>query len=82
MATLQAVPTRHHHTEQVSGILTNQHLTGPNLKRDRGMGKKTQHKMASKQQAIATILCEELQGSNCVYKSQDAPARGIGPPPV
>ena len=38
--------------------------------------------MASKQQAIATTLCEELQGSNCVYKSQDAPARGIGPPPV
>ena len=31
---------------------------------------------------IATTLCEELQASNCVYKSQGAPARGIGPPPV
>ena len=27
------------------------------------------HKMAHKQQAIATTLYEELQASNCVYKS-------------
>ena len=33
------------------------YLTGPDLKRKGGMGK-TQHKMASKQQAIATTLCE------------------------
>ena len=45
------------------------------------MGKKPKHKMACKQQAIATTLCEELQASNCIYKSQGAPARGIGPPP-
>ena len=31
--------------------------TGPDLKRKRGMGKR-QHKMVSKQQAIATTLCE------------------------
>ena len=37
------------------------------------------HKLAHKQQAIATTLCEELQASNCVYKSQGTPARGIGP---
>ena len=36
--------------------------------------------MAYKQQAIATTLCKEVQASNCVYKSQDAPATGIGPP--
>ena len=40
------------------------------------------HKMARKQQAIATTLYEELQASNCVYKSRGAPARGIGPPLV
>ena len=38
--------------------------------------------MARKQQAIATIPCEKLQASNCVYKSRGAPARGIGPPLV
>ena len=38
--------------------------------------------MARKQQAIATTLCEELQASNCAYKSRRAPARGIGPPLV
>ena len=38
--------------------------------------------MAHKQQAIATTLCKELQASNCVYKSRDAPATGIWPPPV
>ena len=32
MATLQAAPTRHRHTEQFSGIRTNQHLPGPDLK--------------------------------------------------
>ena len=36
--------------------------------------------MARKQQAIAATLCEELQASNCICKSQGAPARGIGPP--
>ena len=40
------------------------------------------HKMARKQQAIATTLYEELQASNCVHKSRGAPARGIGPPLV
>ena len=40
------------------------------------------HEMACKQQAIATTLCEELEASNCVSKSQGAPARGIRPPPV
>ena len=38
--------------------------------------------MTSKQQAIRTTLCEELQASNCIYKSQGTPARGIGPPPA
>ena len=41
---------------------------------------KPKHKLTRKQQAIATTLCEELQASNCIYKSQGAPARGIGPP--
>ena len=83
MATLRAAPTGHSHNEQFSGILTNQYLPGPYLKREGGRdGKKPKHKMARKQQAIATTLCEELQASNCVYKSQGAPARGIGPPIV
>ena len=81
MATLRAAPTRHSHNEQFSGILTDQYLPGPYLKREGGRdGKKPKHKMARKQQAIATTLCEEMQASNCVYKSRGAPARGIGPP--
>ena len=43
---------------------------------------KPKHKMARKQQALATTLCEELQASNWIYKSRGAPARGIGPPLV
>ena len=39
MTTLRAAPTRHSHTEQFSGILTDQYLPGPNLKREGGMGK-------------------------------------------
>ena len=39
MATLRAAPTRHHHTEQFSGILTDQYLPGPYLKREGGMEK-------------------------------------------
>ena len=57
--------------------------TNTYLKREGGRdGKKPKHKMARKQQAIATTLCEELQTRNRVYKSQGAPVRGIGPPPV
>ena len=36
MATLRAAPTRHCHTEQFSGILTDQYLPGPYLKREGG----------------------------------------------
>ena len=32
-------PPPHRHTEQFSGILTDQYLTGPHLKREGGMGK-------------------------------------------
>ena len=39
MATLQAAPIRNRHTEQFSGILTNQYLPGPYLKREGGVEK-------------------------------------------
>ena len=39
MATLRAAPTRYRHTEQFSGVLTDQYLPGPYLKRERGMAK-------------------------------------------
>ena len=68
MATLRPAPIKHCHTEQVSGILTNQCLPGPYLKREGGMGK-AEHEIARKHQAIATTLCEELQTSNCIYMS-------------
>ena len=76
MATLGPGPTKNRHTEQFRGILTDLPQEGG---RD---GKKPKHKMARKQQAIATTLCKELQASNCIYKSRGAPVRGIGPPPV
>ena len=79
LATLLAAPTRHRHTEQFSGILTDPILTQP-TPRGREGWEKPKHKLARKQQAIATTLCEELQASNCVHKSRGAPARGIGPP--
>ena len=68
MATLRAAPTRHRHTEQFSGILKDQYLPSLYLKREGGMGK-TKAQLARKQKGIATTLCEELQASNCVYKS-------------
>ena len=78
METLQMAPNRHRHTEQFSGILTDQYLPGPYLKREGGMGKN----QSTKRQAIATTLFEELHASNCVYKTRGAPARSIGPPLV
>ena len=76
MATVRAAPKRHRHTEQFSGIFPDQYLPQEGG-RD---GKKPKHKMARKQLSIATTLCEELQASKCIYKSRDAPARGIRPP--
>ena len=60
--------------------LPTQYLPSPHQEGGREGWEKPKHKLARKQQAIATTLCEELQGSNCVYKSRGAPARGIGPP--
>ena len=50
MATLQAAPTRHHHTEQFSGIL-----------REGGLGKNTAQKWQARNKPIVSTLCEELQ---------------------
>ena len=65
MATLRAAPTRHHHTEQFSGILTDQYLPGPYLKRERGMGKNQSTKWYAKskllQQHFATN-CKQATG--------------------
>ena len=58
MATLRAAPTRHRQTEQFSGILTNQHLPGPDLKMEGGTGKKYSTKLQASNKAIAGILCE------------------------
>ena len=61
-------PTRHRHTEQISGVLpTNTYLAY--ISRGREGWEKLKHKLARKRQAIATTLCEELQASDCVYKS-------------
>ena len=73
--------TRHHHTEQFSGILmTNTYLA--HTSKGREGWEKTKAQKAHKQQAIATTLCEELQASNCTSESRGAPTRGIGPPLV
>ena len=68
--------------DSVEYLPTNTYLAHTSRRREGGMGKKPKHKMARKQQAIATTLCEELQASNCIYKSRGAPARGIRPPLV
>ena len=69
MATLWAAPTRHRHTEQFSGILYWPILTWP---RGREGWEKQKHKMAHKQQAIATTLCKELKQATA-YISHKVP---------
>ena len=81
MATLRAAPNRHRHTGTLQWNTYRPPTHLPILTREGGMGK-TKHKMAAKQQANATTLCEELRASNCVYKSQGAPTKCIGPPLV
>ena len=63
METLRAAPTKHR---------PNTYLAHTSRRREGW--EKPKHKLARKQQAIATTLCEELQASNCVYKSRGAPA--------
>ena len=60
--------TRHHHTEQFSGILTTNTYLALTSKGREGW-EKTKAQKAHKQQAIATTLCEELQASNCTSES-------------
>ena len=60
MATLQAAPTRHHHTEQFSGIL-----------REGGLGKNTAQKWQARNKPIVSTLSEELQAT--AYTSHEVP---------
>ena len=73
MATLRAVLTRHRHTEQFSGILTDQYLPGPYLKREGRMGKN--HAKAQNSTQI-TSYCKNT-ATNCkqatAYKSHEEP---------
>ena len=82
MATLQVVPHQvPSHWNTSVEYLPTPYLPSPSSQGKGGKGK-TKHKMAAKQQANATTLCEELRASNCVYKSQGAPTKCIGPPLV
>ena len=60
MATLQAAPTRHHHTQQFSGIL-----------REGGLGKNTAQKWQARNKPIVSTLCEELQAT--AYTRHEVP---------
>ena len=80
MATLRAAPTRHRHTEQFSGILTDQYLPGPYLQREGGMGKNqgtkwhANHKLLQKHFAMN---CKQATA----YKSHMEPLlKALGPP--
>ena len=64
--------TRHHHTEQFSGILTTNTYLALTSKGREGW-EKTKAQKAHKQQAIATTLCEELQASNCIIICHEVP---------
>ena len=72
MATLRAVPTRHHHTEQFNGKLTDQYLPGLYLKREGGMGKN----QSTKWHANSKLLQQHF-AKNCkqatVYASHEVP---------
>ena len=60
MATLRVARTRHHHTEMFSGILINQYLPGPELKREGWLGKENITKWQANNKALANILCKEV----------------------
>ena len=60
MATLRAAPTRHCHSEKFSGILTDQYLSGPYLKREGGMGKN----QSTKRHANSKLLQQHFT-KNC-----------------
>ena len=83
MASLRMAPTRHCHTEQFSGILTDQYLPGPYFKRAGGMGK---NQSTERHANNNSKLLQQHFAKNCkqatAYKSQGAPARGIGLPLV
>ena len=72
--------TRHCHTEQFSGILTDQYLPGPHLKSEGGMGK-TKAQNGTQTTSYCNNTLRRTEASNCVYKSQGARDRGIGPHP-
>ena len=80
MATLQATPTRHRHTEQFSGILTDPLLTWP-IPQEGGRDGKTKAQTGTQ----TASYCEntlQRTASKQLRMPRGAPARGIGPPLV
>ena len=63
-------------SNSVEYLLTNTYLT----KREGGMGK-TKAQNGTQTTSYCNNTLQRTEASNCVYKSQGAPARGIGPPP-
>ena len=79
MATLRAAPTRHHHTEQFSGILTDQYYQALTSSRREGW-EKPKHKMAHKQQAIAKDFAKNSKQTTA-YTSHEVPLlKALGHP--
>ena len=82
MATLRVAPIRHRHTEQFSGILTDQYLAGPYLKGREGWEKtKAQNGMQTASYCNNTLQRTTSKQLH-IYNSRGAPARGVRPPLV
>ena len=82
MATLRAAPTRYRHTEQFSGVLTDQYLPGPYLKRERGMAKNQSTKWHANSKLLQQHFVKNCKQATAYKSHEEAPARGIGPPQV
>ena len=85
MEFLQAAPTRHCHTEQVSRILTKRHLTSPKPKRE-GRRKGWEKKHSTKWQASNKLLLQHFAKSckqATVYTSHKVPLlEALGHPSI
>ena len=80
MAALRAAPTRHSHTEQFSGILTDQYLPGPYLKREGGMGKNQSTKWHANSKLLQQHFVKNCKQATAYTSHEVPPLEVLGHP--
>ena len=80
MATLLLASTRHRHTEQFGGVLTDQYLPGPYLKREGGLGKNQSTKWHTNSKLLQQLFAKNCKQATAYISHEEPLLEALGHP--